>query len=461
MSTTASQFFGSSRIQELLQTLRSELTEAGKKISGIRPPNAALSVGYKTFIDHLNTIRGRNLYYPYVGSGMGYGPYVELMDGSVKLDLINGIGIHLFGHSHPELVEAGLRGAMQDVVMQGNLQPNGEYAELLDILLKAAGRNSRLRRGWIGTCGTIVNENALKISRQKNSPARKILAMENQFAGRSTLMAEITDNPEYRVGLPKYDEVLYVPFYNKNDPASAEKSLAVLKKHIADNPKNIACFVFELIQGEGGFNIAPPSYFKALFDVCREHHIAIWADEVQTFARTGELFAFEALGLGDYIDIVTIAKTIQCGAVLYTEEYNPKPGLIAGTFTAASVSLATGIASLKMLLGEKGVKYLGPQGRVQAIHRDFTAMLEDLKKGSCKGLIQDINGIGLMVAMTPYDGSKEKTGKLLQNLFNNGLIAFSCGHGPFKVRFLLPSVLEAKHIAEAKTIIEKSLRETQ
>src|SRR5205823_3647209 len=137
--------------------------------------------------------------------------------------------------------------------------------EILQILVEAAGRKSRLKKGWIGTCGTIVNENALKIARQKNSPARKILAMSNAFAGRSTLMAEITDNPEYRVGLPSYNEVIHIPFYDPADPRSIEKSATALKKSVAENPKNISCFVFELLQGEGGFNYAPPEFFKPLF----------------------------------------------------------------------------------------------------------------------------------------------------------------------------------------------------
>jgi 4-aminobutyrate aminotransferase-like enzyme len=456
--THSENFFNSPRINELVSQLKLELMGAQKKITSVKPPDPERVTGYQDYLKTLNTLRGRNLFYPYVGSGMGHGPYVELEDGSVKIDLINGIGIHLFGHSHPEIIEASLKAAMQDIVMQGNLQPNKEYGALLEILVGAAARHSRLRRGWIGTCGTIVNENALKIARQKNSPARKILAMENAFAGRSTLMAEVTDNPEYKVGLPDYNEVLRVPFYDKNDPQSTEKAVGILKKHIADNPKDISCFVFEPLQGEGGFNYAPPSYFKPLLELCRANHIAVWADEVQTFSRTGELFAFETLGIGDYIDIVTLAKTAQCGAVLYTEEYNPKPGLIAGTFTASTVSLSAGIQSLKMLLNqEPGKKMLGSDGRVMAIHKEFTQMLSELQNGSCKGLIQDFGGLGLMVAMTPFDGSKEKVAKLLQTLFQNGLVVFNCGHGPYKLRFLLPLVLESHHIAESKNILEKSL----
>ena len=458
--TNAQDLFGSARVGELIVELKQEVAKESKKLNSVRPPLPNKVEEYKSYLERLNSLRGRNLYYPYLGSGLGQGPYVELADGSVKMDLINGIGIQLFGHSHPELIEAGIRGAVQDVVMQGNLQPNKEYGDLLEILLANVEKGSRLRKGWIGTCGTIVNENALKITRQKNSPARKILAMRDNFAGRSTMMAEITDNPEYRAGLPAYNEVLYLPFYDAKDPHSTDKTVEILKKHIAENPKNIACFIFELVQGEGGFNTAPKSYFEALFKICKEHHIALWADEVQSFARTGELFAFQALGLGEYIDIVTIAKTIQCGAVLYTEEYNPKPGLIAGTFTASTVSLKTGARVLQMLLsdGPNG-GFLGAEGKIQKIHKQFTQMLRDLQQGSCRDLINDVGGIGLMVTMTPFDGNKDKVAKLLQKLFQNGLIAFSCGHGPFKIRFLLPAILEEKHIAEAKGILEKSLKE--
>lgn len=75
-------------------------------------------------------MRGRPLYHSYMGTGAGRGPYVELEDGSVKLDLINGIGIHIMGHSHPRVMKAAVRGSLSDVIMQGNLQPNNEYLKI-------------------------------------------------------------------------------------------------------------------------------------------------------------------------------------------------------------------------------------------------------------------------------------------------------------------------------------------
>ena len=57
----------------------------------------------------------------------------------------------------------------------------------------------------------------------------------------------------------------------------------------------------------------PKDFFVPLFEECRKSGIGVWADEVQTFLRTGEPFAFQKLGIGDYIDVCTVAKTAQIG----------------------------------------------------------------------------------------------------------------------------------------------------
>lgn len=446
----------SPKVQSLISQLVAEVTREEEAITGVRPPQESAADNAKKIMDETNRVRGRPLFYPFVGTGAGRGPYVESEDGSVKLDLINGIGVNIFGHAHPRLLAASLRGALSDVVMQGNLEPANEYAQLGKKLAELAGRNSRLRHCWFATCGTMANENALKLARQKNTPARLVIAMENSFAGRSTMMAEVTDNPAYRQGLPVYNEVLRIPFYDKNDPKSSERALSRLKEHVGNNPKNVSCFVFEPMLGEGGFKHAPREYWVPMLEFCRENKIAVWADEVQTFMRTGELFAFETLKIGEYIDLCTVAKTLQTGATLFTEEYNPQPGLIAGTFSGSSAAMAAGLESLKMIT-EEG--YLGPNGKIAKIHSDFVGMLNRLNETTCKGQLKDAGGLGLMVAVTPLDGSKDAVTKLLFSLFKNGLIAFSCGRDPYRLRFLIPAVMETKDIEAAGKIIEKSILE--
>lgn len=448
--------YESPKIQSLIKELATEVAREEEKLTTVRDPQPEFAASSKKLIDETNKVRGRPLFYPFIGTGAGHGPYVEVSDGSVKLDLINGIGVNILGHAHPRVIAAGIRGAMTDIVMQGNLEPGPQYASLGKRMIELASKNSRLKHCWFATCGTMANENALKLARQKHSPARFIVSMENAFAGRSTMMAEVTDNAAYRQGLPRYEEVLRIPFYDAKDPQSSQKSLARLKEHIANHPKDISCFVFEPMLGEGGFKYAPRDFFVPMLELCKENNIAVWMDEVQTFMRTGELFAFETLGLGQYADIVTVAKTLQTGATLYTEQYNPNPGLIAGTFSGASASLAAGEEILRIIT-EEG--YLGPNGKISKIHKEFVAMLNRLNETTCKGQLRDAGGMGLMVAVTPLDGGKDTVTKLLFTMYKNGLIGYSAGHDPYRLRFLIPAVMESKDIELAGKIIEKSIQE--
>ncbi len=442
-------------VNGLINDLVSEVHALNQAIRTVKVADPSKEVAYKNQLDLIGQLRGRPLYHNYIGSGAGQGVYVELEDGSVKMDLINGIGIHLMGHAHPRVMKAAVKGALSDIIMQGNLQPNTEYIKLTEKLVKIASRKSQIKHAWFSTCGTMANENAVKIARQKNSPAKLIVAMQNAFAGRSTMMAEVTDNPAYKQGLPSYNEVLRIANYDKKDPQSAEKALRTLKEYVAQNEKNISTFVFEPMLGEGGFVPVPREFYVPMLEFCKQHKIAVWADEVQTFARTGEFFAFETMDLGQYMDIVTIAKTVQLGATLYTSEYNPKPGLIAGTFSGGTSSMMAGLEILEML--EEG--YLGPNGRIHKIHDRFVDGLNLLNNTTCKGLVSDAGGMGLMIAFTPFDGKKEQVESLIKKLFKNGIIAFSCGKDPVRIRFLIPAIILDEDIVLALKIIEQSILE--
>lgn len=457
----------SEKTRQLAEDLVNLKLEENKNIQNIKASDPEKESSYKEALDELGSIRGRPVFYPYLSCGRANGPLVELMDGSIKLDLINAIGVYLLGHNSKVLLKAGVEAGLEDVVMQGNLQLSQGYYRLARKLKEIASKNSRLEHVWISPSGAMSNENALKMCRQKQSPAKKIIALTAAFAGRTTFMAEITDNSAYKQGLPSYGEVLRVPFVSSYSIKQCEenpkilkqeskKALAELQRHVEENPNDIAAFMFELVQGEGGFKIATRDFWVPLLEYCKEKNIPIWVDEVQTFLRTGNHFAFETLNLGEYIDICTIAKSVQVGATFYTKEMNPKPGLIAGTFASSSVALSAGYATLNYLEEEK---CLGEGGRVETIHREFVEALTILSQGSCKGLLSEIGGVGLMLAMTPLDGSKEKTLALLKTLYKNGLIAFSCGHGPYRLRFLCPVVLTSEHIKLAVSILEKSLLE--
>src|SRR6185436_3686937 len=100
-----------------------------------RPPRLPLSETYNDCLQRIADARGKPALYPYIGSGVGNGALVELADGSVKWDMINGIGVHAFGHSDPDLIATAVRAALSDTVMQGNLQFNVDSIEMAELLI--------------------------------------------------------------------------------------------------------------------------------------------------------------------------------------------------------------------------------------------------------------------------------------------------------------------------------------
>ena len=77
-------------------------------------------------------------------------------------------------------------------------------------------------------------------------------------------------------------------------------------------PARVAAIIVEPVQGEGGFNVAPPELFKRLRALCDANGILLIADEVQTGAgRTGTWFAVEQMGVAP--DLITVAKSLAGG----------------------------------------------------------------------------------------------------------------------------------------------------
>jgi len=436
------------------------IQEHAQLLRAVKPASIGdLRDQYRAQIETFSKDRGRDLYFSYLASGFGSGPYVELLDGSVKLDMITGIGIHFFGHAHPELMHE-MADAVGSDIMQGNLQPGVEAKDLIHTILGKTGseKGCRLRHGWLTCSGTMANEIALKIVRQKKSPATKIIAFEDCFAGRSTAMQEITDNPGYRQGQPIYGEVHYLPFYNPK--MGLGRSLEITVGHLnwlaSRYPGKFAALMMELVQGEGGFNSAPREFYIKTFEAAKAAGMAIWIDEVQTFGRTGELFAYQTFGLEPYVDVVTIGKMLQACMVLYTEEYNPKPGLVSGTFSGSTVALRTARRILEMMDEQK---LTGPDAGILRKSKLFQENLQALASGDCQGMMGEIRAVGGMIAFQPFAGSLDHVKKVLLKLFDLGVVAFYCGHGPYLVRMLPPlGVMNDGEIRETCALIGKALQ---
>lgn len=447
----------SHEIHEHFNKLFSAILFEQQKFDHLKPADEDKKELLANKLKEYEQLKGRGFFYPFMASGRGHGPFVEMIDGSIKYDLINAIGVNLLGHSHPLYIKANLEAATSDTMMTGNLLSYQEPYELSKVLLDSV-KNSRLKHFWFSCSGSFAGDTALKVLWQKKAPNYRLIAFQKSFAGRSIAMQDVTYNATYREGMPQSIQVDHVPHFDYKDPEnSLANSIAALDALIAKNGNTYCAITIELIQGEAGFIYGTKEYYRGVFEWARKHGIYIWVDEVQSFARTRELFAFQHFGLDEYVDVVTIGKVLQAAGTFYTEELNPKPGLIAGTFNGSVASMNAGKATVRLLTEGN---FYGEQGRMAELETKFKAEFKRLSEGSCKGKIPYYGGIGTMLSFEVGDSTTETTNKFMKKFFENGVITFSAGKEPTRVRFLLPVSLLDEHITEVFSLLEKTILET-
>lgn len=486
-------------VRAAIDALVEQVRQRSSTLTGERHGDPARKASYDDLLARAAHVRGRPLFFPILSSGAGNGPLFELADGSVKWDMVCGIGVHFFGHADPDLIAQGLLGALDSTNKQGNLASTWDAYQFSEALLGEARKHSGLRHAYVATSGAMANENALKVCLHKRharnlealakapeakleqlmaktSVSPRILAFKDCFMGRSIVMAGIGDNHAGREGLPVTLPVDYMPFY---DPAAVERMgggavgkrrfidmcLMHLEQYVHRYPGAHACFIFELIQGEGGFNVGDRDYFLALMDFCKAHDIAVWDDEIQSFGRTERMFAYEMFDLGDRVDVFCVGKMTQACATLWTEEYNPKTVILSGTFTGESVSFRMGTRVVERL---RDSNFYGPSGTFAQHHQAFRqhakVLIENHPEwfpvtpsvGASREAL--VGGVGGMMRLTPFGGDKDRIIKATKAIFDEGVLMLSCGHGPYHLRMLPPlPVMKQEYWPRIFACVERGL----
>lgn len=153
----------------------------------------------------------------------------------------------------------------------------------------------------------------------------------------------------------------------------------------------------EPVQGEGGVNVAPTQWLKALRELCDRHGLLLILDEVQCgMGRTGKLFAHEWAGVSP--DVMAVAKGLgggfPIGAVLATRE--AAKGMVAGThgstFGGNPLAVAVAGAVLDAVLDP------GFLERVEAMALRFKQQLAGLKD-AYPHAIEEVRASGLLIGL--------------------------------------------------------------
>jgi len=385
-------------------------------------------------------------------------------DGKRYIDFAAGIAVTNTGHQHPRILKAieEQMKAFSHVCFQ--VTPYESYVSLCERLNAIAPVTGPAKTMLIST-GAEAVENAVKVARiHTGRPG--IISFTAGFHGRTMMGMALTGKVvPYKKGFGPFPADIYqVEFPNAYHGVSVEQSLASLKslfKHTAD-PSSIAGIIIEPVQGEGGFNIAPPEFMKALRAICDEHGIVLIADEIQTgFARTGKMFAMEHAGVK--ADVVTMAKGLAGGMPLAAITGRADimdasgPGGLGGTYAGNPVACAAAHAVLDIIQDENLC------ARANAIGKIIMDRCNELKARSNLNCVGDVRGLGAMCAieLVKDEKSHEPAPQLTQALMKaanaRGLILLSCGTYGNVIRFLSPLTASDDIVREGMDIFEASL----
>jgi 4-aminobutyrate aminotransferase len=386
------------------------------------------------------------------------------VEGRRFIDFASGISVNNVGHRHPKVIRAVRDQLEQFMHTAYSVVPYPSYVKLAERINQLTP-GTHCKKTAFFTTGVEAVENAVKIARAANGrPA--IVSFNGAFHGRTMMGMALTGKMvPYKAGFgPFPNEVFHVPFPNALHGVSVEDSIGALQQLFkADvEPNRVAAILVELVQGEGGFYVAPAEFVRALRGLCDEHGILLIIDEVQTgFGRTGKLFATEHYDVVP--DLMTIAKSLGggipisgvCGRAEIMDA--AQPGGLGGTYAGNPLAVAAALAVLEIIEEE------GLVARANMLGKRLKGMIESLRDALPQ--IAEVRGPGAMVAIEfcrPHSSIPDaQFAKRVQKLaLDRGLILLLCGVYGNVIRFLFPLTTPEGVLTEGLAILESALRET-
>jgi L-lysine 6-transaminase len=261
---------------------------------------------------------------------------VDARDGKEYLDLYTQFASAPLGANPPGIVDdQGFMALLAKVAVSKPANPDmytTHLAEFVETFARVLG-DPALPHLFFVEGGALAVENALKTafdwkSRRNEAAGRsrdlgtKVMHLTRAFHGRSGYTMSLTNtDPAKTDRFPAFDwpridvPAVTFPLEKATIEAAEEHTLAQARAAFESNPHDIACFIAEPIQAEGGDNHMRPEFLQAMQALCREHDALFVLDEVQTgVGTTGTAWAYQQLGLEP--DVVAFGKKVQLGGIM-------------------------------------------------------------------------------------------------------------------------------------------------
>lgn len=365
----------------------------------------------------------------------GEGCYLWDADGKKYLDMVAGLAVCNLGHAHPSVTKAICEQAGQ-LLHVSNLYHIPQQTEFARLLTESSFGD----RVFFCNSGAEANEAALKLARKYGADHGngrfEIISATGSFHGRTYGAVSATGQEKFHHGFyPLLPGIRNAPF---GDIAALEAMLS----------SDTIAVLLEPIQGEGGVNMAPPGYFKAVRELCDKHDLLLIFDEVQVGnGRTGKLWAYEHEGM--HPDMMSLAKGlaggVPVGALVMTEKVAVSfvPGTHASTFGGNPLAMAAGIAAFHELSKPALLQHVTETGLY--LLEKLTAMAQR------HPIIRAVRGRGLIVgAELAVPGAE-----VVKECMNQGVL-MNCARERV-IRFIPPLIVTREQLDHALAVLEKAL----
>lgn len=291
--------------------------------------------------------------------------------GQKYLDFYGGHAVISIGHSHPHYVRR-IKEQLDQIGFYSNAIQNPLQCELAEKL----GKLSHCEDYNLFLCnsGAEANENALKLASFQTGKSR-VLAFHNSFHGRTSAAVAATDDLKINAPINQQQKVTFLPF----------DDIEAFTKEIEKG--DVCAVILEAIQGVGGLDEPSTAFYQDIAGLCKEHHVLLIADEVQSgYGRSGKFFAFQHHDINP--DIITIAKGMgngfPIGGVLIHESIKASYGLLGTTFGGNHLACAAGLAVLEVIEQEFLIENTN---KLYEYFKSKAAKIPQVKRVKGKGLM--------------------------------------------------------------------------
>jgi 4-aminobutyrate aminotransferase / (S)-3-amino-2-methylpropionate transaminase / 5-aminovalerate transaminase len=384
-----------------------------------------------------------------------WGARVWDADGREYLDFAGGIACQNLGHGPAGVVRAiheQVDRYLHQCFMVGVYEPYIEVCRRLDELWPGAATTKSL----LLNSGAEAIENAVKIARAATGRPG-VVVFDRAFHGRTNLTMAMTSKLVYKQGFgPLATDVHRAPAPYPYHGVSTEDALAGLEllfKQDVD-PAEVACFVLEPVQGEGGFIPMPPEFIAALAEHCGRHGILYVDDEVQAgCGRTGPMWAIEHYGIEP--DLIVSGKSLGGGLPLTAVTGRTElmdavhTGGLGGTFGGNPVCCAAALAVLDELSAP------GFRERSDQIARLLRARLDEIAER--RPVVGEVRGLGAMLALELTEQNGDAARAVTTAARERGLVLLSCGLYGNVIRLLPPLSATVEELERGLAILEEAI----